>query len=233
MNGLQSPALHFTPSTSNWKFYLRRYLEKPKIRISGFKFSMWSILGGSVVLGLVSFCSGIAYSMDGFHILLDDHSRVGLSGASDFEEDQHTFLAFAKKIMSVLFLVATVFTNWDHPVKLAAKLTVILLSSKPSPSSVYFIIEKWRDQYMRQHPLWYKFKPLYAKQVEVEFYKFLCMARVELQDQKFTLIGIMGNWRVLQLAPCLETFSVLGNKAVNNFIRIKLRLPVHLHVDLS
>lgn len=62
-------------------------------------------------------------------------------------------------------------------------------------------------------------QPLYAKQVEVEDYKFLCVARVELQDQKFTLIGIMGNWWVLQLAPCLDTFSVLGNKAVNNFIR--------------
>lgn len=79
--------------------------------------------------------------------MLDDHSRVGLSGASDFEEDQHTFLALAKKIMAALFLVATVFTNWDHPVKLAAKLTVILLSSKPSPSSVYFVIEKVRKKH--------------------------------------------------------------------------------------
>ncbi|KAL8097743.1 hypothetical protein AgCh_030749 [Apium graveolens] len=132
--------------------------------------------------------------MEGFQFLLDNHTSF--SGNFKFKEDKLSFLAFAKKFMLALFAIATVLTNMEHPVKLAAKLIVALLSSKPSPSSVYFVIEQ----------------PLYAKQVKVQDYKLLFVARVELHDQKFTLIGILGNWWVIQMAPCLETLSVPRNK---------------------
>ncbi|XP_074345660.1 uncharacterized protein LOC141684537 [Apium graveolens] len=148
--------------------------------------------------------------MEGFQFLLDNHTSF--SGNFKFKEDKLSFLAFAKKFMLALFAIATVLTNMEHPVKLAAKLIVALLSSKPSPSSVYFVIEQCRHQYMRENPLWYKIKPLYAKQVKVQDYKLLFVARVELHDQKFTLIGILGNWWVIQMAPCLETLSVPRNK---------------------
>ncbi|KAL1812292.1 hypothetical protein ACET3Z_022357 [Daucus carota] len=147
----------------------------------------------------------------GFQSLLDNHPSF--SGNSKFKEDKLSFLAFVKKFMLALFAIASVLTNMDHPVKLAAKLTVVLLSSKPSPSSVYFIIDQCRQQYMQQNPLRYKIKPLYAKQVKVQDYKLLFVAKIELHDQKFTLIGILGNWWVIQMAPCLEALSVLRNKA--------------------
>ncbi|WOH05087.1 hypothetical protein DCAR_0624499 [Daucus carota subsp. sativus] len=175
------------------------------------KISKWNIIGGSVVLGLVSIFPRISYSLEGFQSLLDNHPSF--SGNSKFKEDKLSFLAFVKKFMLALFAIASVLTNMDHPVKLAAKLTVVLLSSKPSPSSVYFIIDQCRQQYMQQNPLRYKIKPLYAKQVKVQDYKLLFVAKIELHDQKFTLIGILGNWWVIQMAPCLEALSVLRNKA--------------------
>lgn len=35
---------------------------------------------------------------------------------------------------------------------------------------------------------------LYASKVEVEDFQLLCLARVEVRDQKFTLVGILGGW---------------------------------------
>lgn len=63
-----------------------------------------------------------------------------------------------------------------------------------------------------QFPSYFNVQPLYAKQVKVQDYKLMFVARVELHDQKFTLIGILGNWWVIQMAPCLETLSVVRNK---------------------
>ncbi|XP_058091890.1 uncharacterized protein LOC131237872 isoform X2 [Magnolia sinica] len=60
---------------------------------------------------------------------------------------------------------------------------------------------KLRHRSMRQDPGLYKLKAFYAKKVEVEDYKLLCLARVELRDKKITLMGILGSWWVLQSSP--------------------------------
>lgn len=54
---------------------------------------------------------------------------------------------------------------------------------------------------------------LYAHKVEVQDYKLLCLARVEVKDQKFTVVGILGGWWAL---PRLSDgpFSLLRLKAV-------------------
>ncbi|XP_020589576.1 uncharacterized protein LOC110030922 isoform X4 [Phalaenopsis equestris] len=46
---------------------------------------------------------------------------------------------------------------------------------------------------------------LYVKKVEVEDYKILCMARVELRDMKLDVIGILGGWWVFQTSPAHST----------------------------
>ncbi|KAG6716048.1 hypothetical protein I3842_04G027800 [Carya illinoinensis] len=52
-------------------------------------------------------------------------------------------------------------------------------------------------QSMRKEPHLYRKKSLYAKNVEVQDYKLLCIARVELKEEKFTLVGILGGWWAL------------------------------------
>lgn len=54
---------------------------------------------------------------------------------------------------------------------------------------------------------------MYAKKIEIEDYKLLCLARVEVGDQKFTLIGILGGWWTLPSLPSREAFSLLRHKA--------------------
>ncbi|GFY87206.1 pentatricopeptide repeat (PPR) superfamily protein [Actinidia rufa] len=149
----------------------------------------------------------------GFDMLgIDHHSE--LPNYSETEEDPHIFLAlaFARKLVMPIFLFITVLMNWDHPIVLAAKMILILVGTKPRPFSVYLFIEQFRRQIIRQQPFLYKFKSLYAKKVEVEDYAFLCLARVELKDQKLTLIGILGSWWVLPQSSCRRAFSDLRNK---------------------
>lgn len=35
---------------------------------------------------------------------------------------------------------------------------------------------------------------LVARKIEVEDYKLLCVAKVEMKHQKFTLVGVLGGW---------------------------------------
>ncbi|CAL5325276.1 unnamed protein product [Camellia sinensis] len=196
--------------------------------LSGRKLVMGSVFGASVVFGWIFLRPRVAYAMDaclseksdivifydvGFDVWGDDH-HFDLSNASDAEEDARNFLALARKLLLPVFLFLTVMMNWDHPIILATKIILILVGTKPSPFSVYLFIEQLRRQFMRQHPFLYKFKSLYAKKVEVDDYTFLCLARVELEDQKFTLIGILGSWWVLPWSPCQGAFSVLRNKVL-------------------
>ncbi|XP_057983869.1 uncharacterized protein LOC131168455 isoform X2 [Malania oleifera] len=182
---------------------------------------MGSLICASVVIGSINVRPRVAHAMDGLDILVDDHNEKML-GTSNLEEDQCAFSAFIKKFwLPVVFLV-TVLMNWDHPIVLAAKVILILLGTKPSPLSVYIFVEQFRSQAMLQDPLLHKFKnflslqSLHAKKVEVEDYKVLCLARIELRDQKFTLIGILGSWWVLPPSPLQGAFSALS-KALKNY----------------
>ncbi|KAK3033036.1 hypothetical protein RJ639_035662 [Escallonia herrerae] len=113
---------------------------------SGHKFSVGSIFGVSVALGSVILCPRAAYSMGGVTILEDDHRRV-LLGDSKFEEDPHALLMLASKLLVPACLFLTVFMNAGHPTILAAKLIIILFTTKPSPFSVYMFVDQVRKNF--------------------------------------------------------------------------------------
>lgn len=48
---------------------------------------------------------------------------------------------------------------------------------------------------------------LYAKKVEVDDYKVFCIAKVEIVDQRYTLVGIMGGWWVLEMTSLRSALS--------------------------
>ncbi|KAL6960563.1 hypothetical protein U1Q18_038326 [Sarracenia purpurea var. burkii] len=216
VKGLE-PALKSRMQSSHLTLYMQRCYVNNFCK-SGGKFGMGSVFSASVIFGSICLTPSIAYAMDGFDILGDDH-RLGLPNASEGEEDPHNFLAFARKLLLPVFLFMTVLMNLDHPIILTTKVILILVGTKPSPFSVYLFIEQLRRQFIHQQPFMYKFKSLYAKKVEVEDYMFLCLARVEIKDQRFTLIGILGSWWVLPWSTCQGPFSVLRNQVLQNYIR--------------
>lgn len=57
-------------------------------------------------------------------------------------------------------------------------------------------------------------QPLYARKVEVEDFKLLCLAKVEVQDQKFTLVGILGGWWPVPTLDAIKDHLVCSHKAV-------------------
>lgn len=208
---LEAPSLRIRILSSNWKSYVQRYIHKSNICNSGSEFSMGRLCGMSIVVGSVGLWPRYASSMDVYETSPDDH-RTSF-GASDSDENPPAILILVKKLLVPIVLLYIVWMNWGHPAIIAAKAILILLSTKPSPLSVYVLIDKWQRQYKDQHPLLYKFKSLYAKKVEVEDYTFLCVARVEVNDQKFTLIGIMGGWWVFERTSMQGTFSSFKNRA--------------------
>ncbi|XP_055828795.1 uncharacterized protein LOC129896840 [Solanum dulcamara] len=119
------------------------------------------------------------------------------------------------KLVVPLLLVITVVMNWGQPITIAAKVTLILLTAKPSPLSVYVLVEQLRNQAIRQQPFIYKFKSLYAKKVEVADYLFLSLAKVELKDQELTFVGILGSWWSLPITSWQEASSILKCKIVS------------------
>lgn len=154
-----------------------------------------SILGVSVFLGSISFLPNAAYAMDGHDILVND-LNLEVSGASDVEEDQHAVWMFVRKIWLPFFFFVTMLAYWDDSVTLAPfalKLILFLLSTKPSPFSVYGFVDELCHRLKRGEPHLYN-KALYASKVEVEDFQLLCLARVEVRDQKYTLVGILGGW---------------------------------------
>ncbi|GMY13323.1 hypothetical protein FCV25MIE_08562 [Fagus crenata] len=202
MKGLE-PVLRNYASTFHSKFNTpRKYL-----CFSGNKLSIGSIFGVSIVLGSKSFWPHVAYAMDGHDILLDDRH---LLDDSDVEEDPQPFWMSARKFWLPFFFCITVLTNLDHPIALiAVKVILFLLSTKPSPLSVYVFVDRLCHQSMRQAPHLYKVKSLYAKKVEVQDYKLLCLAKVELKEEKITLVGILGGWWTLPTLFCQGGFSVI------------------------
>ncbi|KAK3413173.1 hypothetical protein EUGRSUZ_I01763 [Eucalyptus grandis] len=96
----------------------------------------------------------------------------------NLEDSPKALWALARKLWLPIFFLVTVFLNWDHPIELAMRSILFLLSTKPSPLSVYLPIEK----------------SLCAKKVEVQDYKFFCLVKIESTGQKYILVGILGGW---------------------------------------
>lgn len=175
-------------------FHSKLYTQRKYFCFSGSTLSIGSIFGVSIVLGSKIFWPRIAYAMDGHDILLDDRHFLD---DSDAEEDRQPFWMYARKFWLPVFFFLTVLTNLDHPFALTIKVLLFLLSTKPSPLSVYVFVDQLCQQSMRQEPHLYKVKSLYAKKVEVQDYKLLCLAKVELKEETISLVGILGGWWTL------------------------------------
>ncbi|KAF3966361.1 hypothetical protein CMV_009532 [Castanea mollissima] len=107
--------------------------------------------------------------------------------------------------------------------------------TKPSPLSVYVFVDQLCQQSMRQEPHLYKVKSLYAKKVEVQDYKLLCLAKVELKEETISLVGILGGWWTLPTFFYQGTFSFVRNGALKNYSENNkkgvLNLPEFLFKD--
>ncbi|MCE3049442.1 hypothetical protein HAX54_044823 [Datura stramonium] len=204
---------------SNLEIFRHYYFRK--VQNSGRNYTLWSTFGLSAFLGSIKLFPHISYSSDGFDGLLDDH-HLGLFSDSDSEEDRRYLLVSLRKLVVPLLLVITVLMNWGHPIMIAAKVTLILLTTKPSPLSVYVLVKQLQHQAVHQQPFIYKFKPLYAKKVEVADYLFLSVAKVELKDEEFNLVGILGSWWSLPVSSWQEASSILKCKILK-YLRLLVK----------
>lgn len=179
--------------------YLRNF------RVSGSYMCCGSILGVSIASAPI-----IAHAMDAGDALVDDHELMDLS---EEEENAHQLWRLTRKFWLPVFFFLTVLTNLDDSITiLFIKLTLFLLSTKPNPFSVYVFVDQLCQQSMRQETRFLRIKSLYASKVEVQDYKLLCLAAVEVRDQKFTLVGILGSWWALPHLPFWEAFSFVRSR---------------------
>ncbi|KAG8384852.1 hypothetical protein BUALT_Bualt04G0161500 [Buddleja alternifolia] len=233
LNGVKSQVLSAVPESSHRTFDLRRFCQyAKKLRDSGCK----STNGKMVVyalLGSISLWPRKAYCADGFH-MSSIYPRTISAGASRSEENLRCAILFIKKLLVPVFLFLNVWWNWgqSHPVFLAAKVALIFLSTKPIPSSVHLFIDQLRHQ-MSQQPLLYRFKPLQVKAVEVEDYIFLCLARVEIKDERLVLIGILGSWWNLPLSSSNEVFFFYKSSWMELISLVKNRFRFDADVSSS
>ncbi|XP_073296087.1 uncharacterized protein [Primulina huaijiensis] len=150
------------------------------------------------VLGSIVLWPRISYCLEGFHPLADFPQTISTDSPSCEKVDG--IIALIRKLLVPFFLILNLWLNWgqSHPVFLVAKVTLVFLTTKPYPSSVYLVVD--RHQIIGRQPFLYRFKPPQLKTVEVEDYTFLCLARVEMKDEKLVLIGVLGGWWILPLS---------------------------------
>ncbi|KAF7819548.1 uncharacterized protein G2W53_025003 [Senna tora] len=239
-----SSSSHFKRFSRLWKIRFRENIsEEPgtftlrtclhsSIRCK--KFCCGSILGLSIAYGSVA-----AYAMDAQDALVDDPDEDSLD-LTEEEKNRHQLWTFARKFWLPAFLFLTVLANLYDPIPLLLiKVTLFFLSTKPNPYSVYIFVDQLCQQSMRQEPSLRKVKSLYARKVEVRDYKLLCLANVEVRDQNFTLVGILGNWWSLPHILPQEAFSLLrdrflekiareGNRAADAFASYAYNTSFHL-----
>ncbi|KAG1342874.1 hypothetical protein COCNU_05G011030 [Cocos nucifera] len=153
------------------------------------KFLTGSLLGFTAVAGMMNHQSHVAYAMDDFEDIEEPSGYLN--------DDLNAFWTLARKFQLPAVLLMTVLLGWRHPVTLAINIALLLFCTRPSPFSVYIFIEQLRQRDMRRDPRLHKSKFFYAKKVEVEDYKFLCLAKVELRDVKLKIIGLLGGWWVI------------------------------------
>lgn len=151
----------------------------------------------SVIFGSLHHWPHITFSLDGGDTAKNDE-RAEMWDEPNPEDSPKAFWALARKLWLPIFFLVTVLLNWDHPIELAMRSILFLLSTKPSPLSVYLPIEKLCSQPMHQDSDLYRLKSLCAKKVEVQDYKFFCLAKIESTGQKYILVGILGGWWPLQ-----------------------------------
>ncbi|PWA54413.1 hypothetical protein CTI12_AA342400 [Artemisia annua] len=190
-----------SPPSVNWKSLLHRYIRNriTKSYNLGREFSTGRVLGVSVVLGSFFLRPRFAHCMDGYASSVDDRS-MDVFGKSEADDNPHNAMIFFKRLLVPIALLWLAWTHWDYPIALGVKLLLTLLSTKPSRSSIYVFIEQLQKQYRSEHPILHKFKSLHAQKLEVEDYSVFCIAKVEIGEQKYTLLGIAGGWWVFEIS---------------------------------
>ncbi|XP_045812522.1 uncharacterized protein LOC123906620 isoform X1 [Trifolium pratense] len=172
--------------------------------IRNFRYSgIGSILGVSVATA-----STIAYAIDVAEDALVDDRHNDSQDLSEAEENVQDLLKLVGKFWWPLFFIVTVLTNLDNPFTiLFIKVTLFLLCTKPNPFSVYFIVDQLCQQSICEDTEFLNRKSIYASKVEVQDYKLLCLADIEVRGDKFTLVGIFCTWWTL---PSWEACSLIG-----------------------
>ncbi|XVF16369.1 hypothetical protein REPUB_Repub10bG0025400 [Reevesia pubescens] len=119
--------------------------------VQGFCFSgsrnTKAVFGVSVVFGAVYCWPRFTYAMDGLDIFVDDYHNES-SDASEGEDDRHKLWILMRKLWLPVFFVFTVLVNWDNPFTVATRILLFLLSTKPSPSSIYLFVERVRKSFL-------------------------------------------------------------------------------------
>lgn len=161
------------------------------LNFTGRKIFAGSFLGLSAATALMCGQPVVAHAMD------DHYGDLG--GPTGYlKDDLNTFWSLTRKFELPILLLVTVWLGWRHPITLVINIALLLLCTKPSPLSIYMFIEQLRERDMRKDPSPFKAKFLYVKNVKVDDYKVLCLAKVELRDVKLDVIGILGGWWVFQ-----------------------------------
>ncbi|XP_020096940.1 uncharacterized protein LOC109716064 isoform X4 [Ananas comosus] len=161
------------------------------LHLSGRKLFTGTFIGISILGGLLHRPSNIAYAMD-----VDDYAEP----SGYLKDDLNTFWALTRKFQLPVVLLVMVFLGWRRPVTLVVNIILLLFCTRPSPFSIYMFIEQLRQREMRRDPSFHKTKFLYARNVEVEDYKLLCIGEVELRDKKLHVIGILGGWWIFSVS---------------------------------
>lgn len=172
---------------------------------SGCKLPLDTLFGLSIAAGFLSSLPAYALAeRDQPEKVLDQTITPG-----KWEEGQSKILSWGRKLWIPMLLVMTVVMGWNYPVSLAVNIVFLLLSTKPTPSSIYLWVEEWRQQNLplRHGFDWLKLGP--ALHVEVHDYKLLCLAQVTSINQKLTMIGILGEWWILHSSSSRLNFGPL------------------------
>lgn len=171
----------------------------------GCKLPLGTLFGLSIATGVLSSLPQYALAeRDQPEKVLDQTISAG-----KWDEGQSKILSWARKLWIPILLVMTVVMGWNYPVSLAVNIVFLLLSTKPTPSSIYLWVEEWRQQNfdVRHGFDWLKLGP--ALHVEVHDYKLLCLAQVTSINQKLTVIGILGEWWILHSSSSRLNFGPL------------------------
>lgn len=172
---------------------------------SGCRLPLGTLFGLSIAAGFLSSLPEYALAeRDQPEKVLDQTITAG-----KWDEGQSKILSWGRKLWIPMLLVMTVVMGWNYPVSLAVNIVFLLLSTKPTPSSIYLWVEEWRQQNLplRHGFDWLKLGP--ALHVEVHDYKLLCLAQVTSINQKLTIIGILGEWWILHTSSSRLNFGPL------------------------
>ncbi|PKA63907.1 hypothetical protein AXF42_Ash004917 [Apostasia shenzhenica] len=173
--------------------FLRRKIMQC-LNLSGLKILKGSFLGFSGATVLIYHHGSVVYAADDHYSDIEEPSEF-------LKNDLYTFWSLARKFQLPLVLLITILLGWRHPVTLAVNVALLLFCTKPNPFSIYMFVEQLRQRDMRRDPSIQKMKYLYVRKIEVEDYKIMCVAKVELRKVKINVIGILGGWWIFQSSP--------------------------------